>query len=67
MKDLRKQQVIKNAISEYRYRIATANWDKHKIVFAVNQLENIYIMCAPCNIDGTEKIRQLILDSKQIK
>ena len=62
MKDLHKEQVIKIAIKEYK--TAKVRGDKREINHAINMLGNVYIMCAPFNIDGIEEVRQLILSER---
>jgi len=61
MTNTQKEQVIQNAIQEYRM----AKWgNKDKIAFTINGLHNAYIMCSNFNIKGCEELRQLILKAE---
>jgi hypothetical protein len=62
MSNKQKEQVIQNAIQEYR--MAKFQGIKNKIEFAINDLYNVYIMCAPFNNKGCEELRQLILKAE---
>lgn len=57
----RKEEIISNSIREYK--IAKASRNKKEILQTVNMMHNVYIMCAPFNVKGIEKLRQLILEA----
>lgn len=51
--------IVSNAIRDFQKAKFSGN--KDKITFELNNLHNVYIMLASRNIEGNEKIRQLIL------
>ncbi|CAB1251934.1 protein of unknown function [Ruminococcaceae bacterium BL-6] len=53
------KQIVSNAIWDFQKAKFSGN--KDKITFELNNLHNVYIMLASRNIEGNEKIRQLIL------
>lgn len=44
--------------------MAKAWGNNEKIAFAINGLDNVYIMCARFNVKGNEEVRQLILNAE---
>lgn len=56
-----KKQIISNAICDFKKAKYTG--DKKKIAFELNNLYNVYIMFSQFNVEGIEKVRQLILNA----
>lgn len=56
--------IVSNTIRDFEY--AKQSKDKSKIAFELNNLHNVYIMLSSRNIEGNEKIRQLILQNNSI-
>lgn len=63
MRDLRKEEVVRTAIQEYKRSVLfgfgsnTAN--------AINVMENVFIMCSPFNIQGVAELQKIIKDAKE--
>lgn len=54
-----KKQVVENALREYNNSIPFINEQRKSDV--INMLENVYIMCSLFNIEGINRIKQILL------
>ena len=55
------EEIINNAINEYN----EAKRSGKNVEYAINGMENAYIMVANKNIKGAEKLRKMILKAKE--
>ena len=55
-------KIVENAINEYLDAKRSGN--AKAIKFAVNRMENVYIMMCDNCVPGVEKLRELILEGK---
>lgn len=59
-----REQVIKNAIGEYRAAVASKSVGAREVARAINMMYNVYIMLAVWNVKGTEELRQTIIEAE---
>lgn len=57
------ENIIVNAINNYR--IAKLFNETEQIKYALNEMENVYVMVSGRNVKGTELLRQTILREKE--
>ena len=62
MKDKHKESAIQTAIQEYKLSVSFGF--SSRTVAAINTMENVYIMCAPYNIDGIAVLGETINKAK---
>ena len=55
------EEIINNAINEYNEAKRSGKDVEH----AINGMENVYIMVADKSIKGSEKLRKMILKTKE--
>jgi hypothetical protein len=59
-----KEEIVKIALREYENSKPFENEDDKLEV--MDMLENVYIMCAKWNIEGIQKIQEILLKEKDI-
>lgn len=62
MTNREREQIIDIAIRDYNNAISNPSTNrKQKIAFAINMMENAFIMCSIWNVKGIEELRQTII------
>jgi hypothetical protein len=56
-----REQVIQNALRDYRY--AKASGDKQKISFELNNLDNVYFMCSIWGTKGINEVQMILREN----
>lgn len=65
MTNTQREEIIKNALDEYRDAVQTG---KAEIIeHAINMMENVYIMVCLRNIKGAEKLRRAIISARAVE
>lgn len=65
MTNTERKQIVQNALIDYA--TAKQSGDGAKIARAISDMENVYICVRLWAVEGTETLRQTILDAKGLK
>lgn len=63
MKDRKKELAIKTAIQSYKSSVSLGF--SSRTAHAICEMENVYIMCSPFNIEGVDELVAVIKEAKE--
>jgi hypothetical protein len=63
MTNSNREQVIQNALRDYRY--AKLSGDKQKIAFELNNLDNVYFMCSIWGTKGISEVQKILRENNK--